>query len=264
LNKTDAETLGEPSLWPRRTMIACDIFFRELCALAARAPVTLDLKLLPKGLHDLGAAEMRPRVQAAVDEVGAGGDAILLAYGLCNLGLDGIVARRCPLVLPRAHDCITLFLGDRARYRAYFEAHPGTYFHTTGWLERAAVGDDLRQLSIQRRTGMDRTYEELVAEYGEDNAQYIREMLHPTQHYGQFTYIEMGLDADRRFIEESRRRAAEKNWTFESVPGAWGLLERLIAGPWDAADFLVVPPGYRVVAAHDDRIVRAEKVAAEM
>ena len=71
---------------------------------------------------------------AAVDE--SRYEAVLFGYGLCSNGLVGLTARNVPLVLPRAHDCITLFLGGKERYLEYFHAHPGVYFKTTGWIER--------------------------------------------------------------------------------------------------------------------------------
>ena len=109
---------------------------------------------MPKGLHDLGSEQMQARVQEAVDAVDTEAyDAILLGYGLCNNGLVGITAKDIPLVLPRAHDCITLFLGDRKRYSTYFIDHPGTYFKTSGWIERGKAGDELSQLSISRKWG---------------------------------------------------------------------------------------------------------------
>ena len=79
---------------------------------------------------------MRERLQAAIDATDPGKhDAVALAYGLCNNGLVGLVARQLPVVIPRAHDCITLFIGDRQRYEEYFHANPGTYYYTSGWLE---------------------------------------------------------------------------------------------------------------------------------
>src|SRR6056297_1852829 len=99
-------------------LISCEIFYREMCAAVARSPHRIDIEFLPKGLHDLPPGEMPARVQAAIDAVPAEEyDAILLGFALCNNGLAGITARECPLILPRAHDCITLFLGSRTRYR---------------------------------------------------------------------------------------------------------------------------------------------------
>ena len=41
------------------------------------------------------------------------------------------------------------------------------------------------------------------------------------------------------------------------MKGSLTLLERLFNGDWDAADFLVVPPGATVRATMDDAIVEA-------
>ena len=57
-------------------------------------------------------------------------DAILLAYGLCSNGVCGLSSKKYPLVVPRAHDCNTLFLGSKERYREYFDTYSGIYWYT--------------------------------------------------------------------------------------------------------------------------------------
>ncbi len=239
-------------------LISCDVFFREMCALAARTPNRVDVQFLPKGLHDLKSDQMRERMQEAVDAVPADTyDAILLGYGLCNNGLHGLKARHTPMILPRAHDCITLFMGSRKRYLDYFENHHGVYFKTSGWIERGTAEGDLKQLSIGHLHGMDMTYDEMVEKYGEDNAQYLFETLVEAQSksYGQYTFIEMGVEPDDRFERMTREQAAERNWQYEKIQGDLSLMERLVNGQWDDADFLRVPPAHRVVARYDEGIV---------
>lgn len=248
----------------RLKLIACEVFHRELCAAVARSINQVDLEFLPKGLHDLGCAPMAARLQAALDRVDATQyDAVAMGYGLCNNGLVGLTARALPVVIPRAHDCITLFFGSRQRYEEYFFAHPGVYFKTTGWIERGSAGGDLQQLTIQHRTGMDQTYAELVAKYGEDNAKFLYEELCQTEkHYGQYTFIEMGVEPDDRFEQQTRAEAAQRGWKFEKEPGNMRLLQQLVNGPWADADFLTVPPGHRVVASHDNRIIASAPATA--
>ena len=238
-------------------LISCEIFFREMEFLFDQSPHEIDVEYLQKGLHDIPPAEMLKRIQAQVDEASEQGyDAILLGYGLCNNGLSGLRARSVQLVLPRAHDCITLFFGSRKKYRTHFDENPGTYYKTTGWIERDSVADELKQLSIPHQTGMDMSYEQLVAQYGEDNAEFLWEELCNTEkNYSQITFIEMGVEPDDSFENIAKEEAVSKQWTFEKETGNLVLLRRLLNGEWDSDDFLVIPPNREIRADHTENIV---------
>ena len=139
----------------RLILIACEIFYREVSAVVARSVNRVDVRFLPKGLHDIGQVKMQQELAEALDDIDETQyDAAVLGYGLCNNGLVGLSARSIPLVVPRAHDCITLFLGGKERYLEYFHNNPGVYFKTTGWIER---GEGLQQFvddSIQNENGI--------------------------------------------------------------------------------------------------------------
>jgi hypothetical protein len=222
------------------------------------SPHEIDVEFMQKGLHDIPTNEMAKRLQAQVD-ASLGYDAILLGYGLCNNGLVGLTAHDTPLVLPRAHDCITLFFGGRKKYKTYFDTHLGTYFLTTGWIERNKVADDLKQLSIPNQMGMDMTYEQMVEQYGEDNAEFLMEEFNDKgKNYSQITFIEMGIEPDGSFEQIAREEAASNHWNFEKVPGNLTLLRRLLSGDWND-DFLIVPPHHKIIARHDEQIVTVAK-----
>jgi hypothetical protein len=230
----------------RIKLIACEVMFREFCAAVARSVNKVDIEFLPKGLHDLGSATMRARLQESVDRVDKDGyDAICFGYALCGNGVAGLRARSVQLVLPRGHDCITLFLGSKERYLEYFSTHPGVYFKTTGWIERGATSGLDRQMGYG--------YEELIAKYGEDNARYLYEEL--TKHYRQFTFIEMGIEPDSRFENMVREDAEKRRWKFEKVKGDMSLIQRLVDGPWDEKDYLIVPPGANIITTYDEKII---------
>jgi hypothetical protein len=246
----------------RLKLIACEILYREICWAVARSTNQVDVQFMPKGLHDIGQKGMNSQLTETLAEVDESQyDAVLFGYGLCSNGLVGLQARGTKLVVPRAHDCITLFLGDKQRYLDYFQSRPGAYFKTTGWIER---GDQLTQLSsdsTQKKNGMDWSYESFVEKYGEDNAQYLWDQLRETtRNYGILTFIEMGIEPNDRFERETREKASKLGWQYEKLEGDLSLIQQLVDGPWHDEDFLVLEPGHRVATSFDEGIIRAEAV----
>ena len=237
----------------RYKLISCEVLFREMCAVVARSPHQIDVEFLPKGLHDIGGAKMCARLQEMADAADPKiYDAVLMGYALCGNGIVGLRAREIPLVIPRAHDCIALLMGSRERYRQYFEANPGVYYRSTGWLER---GKSLNQL-VSQQTMLDGPLAQLIAKYGEENGQYLFEELHQYRSaYSQLTFIETGVECDDRFEMEAREEAAAKNWRFEKIAGSLDIFARLVNGNWDD-DFLIVAPGQKVTPSYDDGVIQ--------
>jgi hypothetical protein len=239
-------------------LIVCEIFYREVCRLVSESPHTCDAEFLPKGLHDLGTEKMVARLRERLGSVEKGTyDAIVFVYGLCNNGLVGLSSPHTKLVLPRAHDCITLLMGSRDKYTEYFNSHPGTYYRTTGWYERND-SSSAGEMGISESLGLDVEYEKLVEQYGEDNAKYVMDMMgDATANYDRVTYISMGLPCDEQFRQQARVEAEEKGWTFDDYPGSMNLLRRAVNGEWAGGDFLVLEPGQSIQASHDDDVVKA-------
>lgn len=236
--------------------ICCEIIFREACLVAANSPLVVDFDFLPKGLHDIGSEKMRARLQEAVDAVDPEVyDATVLGYALCNNGVVGLEATRTRLIVPRAHDCISFFLGSRQRYREYFDAHPGTYFRTTGWNER---GSSREEDVIHDQLGTNRTYQEYVEKYGEDNAKYLMEFLGQwEQSYTHGALIDFDFT---RFLELEKRVeeiCKEKGWEFVRLEGQLQLIQDWLDGCWDDERFLRLRPGQRIEADYRGGIIRA-------
>lgn len=257
--------MSEPAV-RKFKFIGCEIIYREACFLAATGRHRVDVEFLLKGLHDLPRADMQAKVQSAIDAVdpAAGYEAILLGYARCNDGLAGAAARGIPLVIPRAHDCITFFFGSRANYGEYFDSHPGTYFLTTGWSERNQFGQSgystpaYGRQGIMAALGLTEPYEDMVAKYGKENADFIIESLGGWQkNYSRSLYLTMGVCDESAYVDRGAAEAKERNWQFEVRPGEWSLLKKLFDGQWDD-DFVLVRPGQHLVARNDDRVLAAE------
>jgi hypothetical protein len=237
----------------RLKLIGCHLLARELCDAMVRSPHLVDVEFLTPGLHNDGAKAMRKRVQQAIDATEAGRyDAVVLGYALCGGGLAGIVARDTRLVLPRAHDCITLLLGGRDRYTEQFSRNSGVYYRSAGWVERA---DELTEqyLGMAGESDLDT----LIERYGEDNGRYLYQQFTAYRRaYSELAFIRTGLEPDDGFLASARREAGEKGWIFTEIPGELSLFRRLLSGTWDE-DFLIIPPTWHIAATYDAAIVAA-------
>lgn len=239
----------------RYMTIGCAVLARECYYCAAISKNIIDLRILEQGLHDVGEEKMSSSLQREIDAIDPEKyEAILLAYGLCNHGIRNLHAK-IPLVVPRAHDCITLLMGSKEAYMTYFHDNPGCFFRSVGWAERA--DDNLSNPeSTTRQMGMG-TYEEYVEQYGEENAKYLMETLGDhLRNYSSLTYIDTDLPLDEKYQKEARDIAQEKAWAFSEVKGSTRLILDLMNGSWDNSDFLVVEPGKTIQTSYDDEIIK--------
>jgi hypothetical protein len=232
----------------------------------------VDVHLNRRGLHD-DPPNLRTILQREIDAIdgtralagdaiGAPYDAVVLAYGLCGAATAGLRAGSIPLVVPRAHDCITLFLGSRDRYTAEFTGHPGTYWYVQDFVERSDDEGRFAGMGAVSDAEARATYEQYVAKYGEDNAAYLMEALGGWRsHYDRAAYVDMAVaDPHAAAAVEAFARddADRRGWAFEKLAGELLLVKRLIDAEWAPEDYLVVRPGERLAMSYDDAVIRAE------
>ncbi|HZD31878.1 MAG TPA: DUF1638 domain-containing protein, partial [Candidatus Angelobacter sp.] len=209
----------------RLRLIGCGLLLRELSDAIVRSPHVIDATFLPAGLHNEGAKAMRRRLQQEIDATDATSyDAVVLGYALCGMGVAGLKATAVPLVLPRAHDCITLLMGSREKYAEYFQANPGVYFRSVAWMERSA------QIQSQLFAGgLSQDRDDLIARYGEEAGQFLyEEATRYRQSYRKLTYIRTGSEFDNHCAGQAQAEAREKNWDYEELPGDLTLFRRLL------------------------------------
>jgi len=236
--------------------LGCEVLARPMYYSAALSPHIVDVELLARGLH-IKPAELRDYLQGRIDAVdGDGYDAIVLGYGLCGQAIAGLTARSVPLVVPKAHDCITLFLGSRQLYQDQFVEHPGTYWYTLDYIER----DDGSGATLAMGSGveddLDKVHQSYIEKYGRDNADYLMEVMGAwRQHYNRAVYIDLRIGDGSAREAEARNQAERRGWSFERMEGDLILIRRLLMGDW-AGDYLVVPPGQQITPTYDGEIIR--------
>ena len=190
----------------RLKVISCAVLERELQLCASRSKNEIDVLLLEQGLHNTP-EELRRRVQEAIEQADEQGfDAVILGYGLCCRGTIGLQSNKSRLVIPRGHDCITILLGSKEKYREYFDSHPGIYWYSSGWIKH----ND--QPSLSR---YEKVLAEYTAKYGEDNAKYLMETEQNwVSTYKLATYVDWGWPEAVQEKEFTKRCAEEMGWDY--------------------------------------------------
>jgi hypothetical protein len=226
---------------------------REAYLCAARSKNTVDIVLMPQGLHD-EPDKLRNEVQKAlnntIDIQQRPYDASLLGYGLCSNGIVGLSAK-IPIVVPRGHDCVTLLLGSKDKYQEYFDSHRGVYWYSVGWIESG------KQPGKER---YEKTLKEYREKYGDDNARYLMEMEQGwIKQYNWATYIDWNFANSDEYRRYTKRCAEFLTWNYDEIKGEPALMQKLVDGPWDESEFLVVEPGRKIKENLTEKgIIKAE------
>ncbi len=224
----------------RILLVACKVLQKEAYYCAARSENTVDMILLKQGLHnepDELRNELKEAVSHTEDIEGNPYDAIVLGYGLCSNGIVGLSADT-KMVVPRGHDCITLLLGSKEKYKDYFESHRGIYWYSTGWI------------ATNTQPGKER-YEKTLAEYkekyGKDNAEYLMEMEQNwMKEYEIATYVDWGFPGSEKEKQYTKECAEFLGWKYDEIKGDPALFQKMIDGRWNKEDFLIIEPGSKI------------------
>jgi hypothetical protein len=233
-------------------MLACSVFEREIAMFTDGADHIVETRFFDIALHDRPDV-MRTQLQKELDSIDMRDDidAIILAYGLCGRGTAGLKAGRHPFVIPRAHDCITVFLGSKEVYAKHQGGCPSCYYYTPGWNRaRRVPGPD--KLAAMKA--------EFSEKFDEDDVEFLIDSekaawaMHDTA-----TYIDLGTDDAEPEADYAKMCADSLDWKFEHIHGDPTLLRDLLWGKWDDARFQTIPPGSTLGMSTDANVMRAEE-----
>ena len=235
----------------RTAVIACAVLETEIAHFARGLSHISRIEVLEQGLHNQPDV-LRAKLQAAIGRVEAETDVevIVLGYGLCSRGTEGVRTSRCRLVIARAHDCITHLLGDKDRYARYVAGRPGTYWYSPGWNKHTPMPGKERHEKLHRK---------YTEEYGEDNAQFLMDTeQHWFKTYNNAAFVHLGVGDIEKEWQYTQQCAAWLGWRCDHQCGDPALLKDLLTGPWDDRRFLVLAPKETFRMTADDRVIAKE------
>jgi hypothetical protein len=218
-------------------ILACQVFQHWLEQLLPDE-LTAEITFFDYGLHAVP-KNLRQTLQQAIDSIEQP-SLIVLGYGLCGNGLDGINAGKHYLLIPRTDDCIAILLGSYLAYLREVKKEPGTYYLSKGWLQAGT-----NPLTESRK------YEE---KYGAETANFVMDTHY--RHYRRLMMVarnERELETYRPLAQEVAAYCARWGMRYEEILGTDDYLQRLVEiaiGLEQTGDeFLLIPPEGKLTQA---------------
>lgn len=208
-------------------LISCDLIEHQIVAAIGRSTNQVEVEFLKNHQHGVTQPCMFHWLQSRIDCASHGNyHAILLTMGSCSQRLSGLRARSIPLVLPKAADCISLLMERIAR-------------------------------SAQRTVAkLDPSRSERAPNSGRNASNYWTVPVFSSKPVSrQGVAQEQNPWAWRARFGRGNRRSRQASRPDRPLT----LLDMLIEGYWNYADFLVVPPGWRVTARPSEGAISAEE-----
>lgn len=203
-------------------ILACMVFAPELKLLGVPEE---RVTLLEQGLHRYP-DDLRQEVASALTRIEADPavDTVVLLYGYCGGGLEGLRSRRVRLIAPLMHDCVPLLLGRPLPPEAM--GGPASFYLSAGWIEHGKT--PLTEFEVTE------------ARYDTETALWVgREMLKGYRDVAVIV-LEALIGGRHRFY--AHRMADLFGLAYRETPGDLAWLKRVLTG-LDGEGVLVAPPG---------------------
>jgi hypothetical protein len=223
-------------------IIACEVLQDELKAVSAPG---VQFDFLEQGLHRVP-SKMPAAIQEKIDQADSQFDYVLLGYGSCGSGILGVKAGKQPLVIPRAHDCISFYLGSIKNHQQTHEKNPGTYYLTKGWIEQA-----------KSPLG---TLEEYTERYGRETAEWV--IGEEFKNYNRLVLVHTGVYDPAAYREQAKANAAFLGVAYEEIKGTLAFFKKMVNRRWSEEDFIILQPGEEITQSRFLSIIGCQVAAA--
>ena len=235
-------------------IIACNIFKKELEVLMKNEDLAERVIFVEQGLHNTP-PKMKEKLQEIIYELEDDNkfvekyDGIVLLYGLCGNGTLGLQTKKVKLIIPRAHECMTLFLGSKEKYKEILDNNKGVYWYNHAWIDQTPMPSK-KQMEISKR--------DYYEYYDEDNAEYLYEL--EVQGLMQYRYgllIKSPLVDNEPYKDFLLNEVCDEfNWKYKEVMGNNTILEKVINNIFDEHEVLVLNPNEEIGLSLDTNIIK--------
>lgn len=218
--------------------VCCEVMRPEIEHVLEKTGKKLNITFFEQGLHDTPDV-LRSKLQEKVAELEQQNESeIILGYGLCGRGLNGLTSKQATLTVPSIHDCIPLLLGHSQQEAGALSLEGSTYWLSAGWLRYSQVK------FVNERIQRQKEYEEL---YGLDNALFLIEQERSRlQHYTNACLIEWkGMKNLDSIYADAKYVAEDAKLPLRTIEGRDEFLQALLAGGKDER-FLKIRPGQTI------------------
>lgn len=226
----ESEKAAEANANGKKVLLACAMIEDEVrAALDVTGAQFDEIVWVERGFHTYP-ARLREELQRLINVAEADGAIqIVLVFGLCGGGVEGLSSNQATLALPRFDDCVNFMLetGNRC---CRGQAKAGVFYLTHGW----AHDEGHNPAAIRQ---------DYIKRFGEKKADRLMRAMFGA--YRSVTLIDNGC-YDLESVMPCAHSAAETlDVEVNCVAGSNVVLEKLLAGRWDD-DILVCPPGRAV------------------
>lgn len=206
----------------KRVLIACSMVEDELNRILQQSPFDGTIIWMDRGLHNTP-EQLKKALQEQIDQC-TDTDEILLSFGLCGNGTDGICSQTSTLIIPRFDDCINMLLCPKKRCQRGLTKADSIYL-TAGWTKdkEAILGQ----------------YESLLEQYDEETCDMILETMYG--HYQSISVIDTGAYDLPPVIDYAHKASGLLHLQVETVPGSDRVLRQLVTGEFDE-NFIILAP----------------------
>ncbi len=213
----------------KRKLICCRALSHLIEPMIDRIDPHMERVILPIRLH-LNQHNLNQSLQEEITRIEETGGDILLGYGLCGRGVEGVSSGKSRLIIPKVDDCVGAILGSKARHKRILDQNAGTFFLEPSWIDTDV------DVFAQCLKGLDKIPEE----YQQDIVDLA------LKHYSRLVLIHHKEDKTAMAADRCRSLAKQYGLEFVQLQSDLTLLEDFSKGNIDSDRFIIVEPGDKV------------------